>query len=347
MGKQTGGAKRRRRKWRWGAKRRRNKRPIKWINELPNGPAHYLPGLVKSPAPEHQLRIGKADYNDIQVLGNEHIEDTHCLLLWTGDSLEVRDYASDGVTLFGGQVEVIDGHAQLRPGDVLTLGGEEKDQQTLLHICGESPDELPLIPVRDIPDLVVESPEYHGSGRQAAKAIGMSQSTFSRDYAMLTTAVGVCVGLVAGGWWFGASRSDRSSEAPAQPAAAVETVPTPTPPLVAPDADQASEPPGEPEAAAAPEDASGEGEREQASKRRRDRVKKQPRARRVKRPTGESAVESPNEKPPDTRIPAAVEPKTEFESKPDWVMSSFHVEEWPPPHRVKRVDATTEGASPQ
>ena len=216
---------------------------VRALRVLPSGPAFWLHDLARKPAPEHSLRIGKAEYCDIVIRDNPGVEDTHCFLLWSRDRLEVRDFAPGKLTLFNG-IAVVDGHALLGPSDVLSIGTAE--QVTHIMACRESLKESPRIPVCNIQELIIKAHEYHGSKEQtAAKGIKVNRMTYARKLAKLIATVAILCGVLGAGMWLSAdtrpgpradraeteestpvARSPSAEPAQVQPAAAAVAVPS-------------------------------------------------------------------------------------------------------------------------
>ena len=304
--------------------------PVRAIRQLPDGPIHWLRDLVHSPAPEHSLRIGKAEYSDIPISDNEYVANTHCWLLWSGDRLEVRDFAPGKLTKFNG-VSVVDGHVLLSPGDVLTIG--TKKRVTRLVVLGDDINQRPRIPVEGIPELVVESPAYHGSMRQSAKAIGMNQTTFLNKYKKFVPSVVLCLCIVGGGVWLAYAKSGQGKAAdvrtvPAAPAGAVQPVTAP--------------------AGAETTDISLDESTKAQGKKRAKKLRAEKSAGKL-RPVADASTEARKKArgskkkriwSPETVAPTAPEmgPK-----RPDWVMSSVKHNDWRPPHRVIPANDKQEG----
>lgn len=174
------------------------------VKILPDGPRISLSSLVRQPAREHSLHVGKGEFNDIVIRGNPEVADTHCILLWSQGRLEVRDYAPDKLTEFN-DIALVDGHALLRSTNVLSIGSTK--QVTHIMACGEGVEERPQMPVKDMPELVGKAPAYLGSNKTAAaRAIGLDRITYARRLAKLAGVAALLCAVLGGATWMAKER---------------------------------------------------------------------------------------------------------------------------------------------
>ena len=116
--------------------------------------------------------IGADTDTDI-LLEDETVSGVHCLL-WVGNSqVTVEDNCSKNRTLVNGTL--VDGQAELAPGDVLTVG------QTTLLACGQAGmNQQPRACGRDLQEFLRHAQKLHGTLRRAAGALQIARETLSR-----------------------------------------------------------------------------------------------------------------------------------------------------------------------
>lgn len=217
--------------------RRDAKEPVRALRRLPDGPVLFLRDPLDNPPP-YSYFIGKGNHCDIRLNRDDDVSETHCMLMYSDGVVEIRDHRHDGMTLVN-NVIVVDGHAILRPGNVLTLyteGVVGGNKPVNLVACGRNLDQKPEITAPDMPKLLELAKEYHGSGKKVAEAFGFTNPrTVQRWYrkGLYNVFPGAAVLMLAlGGWyWTSPSSSTDDSVEPAlsMPASSSENSDTTSP----------------------------------------------------------------------------------------------------------------------
>ncbi len=244
------------------------------LRVMPKGPVYWLDQLGKVRAPAKYISVGTSRSCEIVVKDERGMRGkVHCFLLCDGDKVTVRHHHAKPMI---NNVAVVDG-AELRQGNVLIVG------KTWFVACGENLDQKPDITAPDIADYVHQAFAYHGSYAKAGKAIKIEARTFENwvkvKYA--ASAAVLCLGLAAGGWYWGMRETSGPLSSPESPLPAASAIQRPESPSEAVETKLRPEEPAPTDAVLEPEEATSttpRKKRDKASKRthstrKRDGVK--------------------------------------------------------------------------
>lgn len=142
---------------------------------LPNKKYFNLDQIIREPAPVHYIRVGKGAHNDMIVHGPK-VANTHCVLRVTRRGVEVSSFGRSSETI-ANNLEVTDGYVLLHHKSVLELG---RGSGTRLMACTADSDEQPEMVVQNLYQLVQEAPSYFVNDAQAARALGIKDTTYRR-----------------------------------------------------------------------------------------------------------------------------------------------------------------------